>query len=382
MTDAGTVVYSSTSVLGADGLGPADVVVTGGRIAAMAAHGTADGDRVDVGDRILAPGLIDVQFNGALGIDLTAEPERLWELAGRLPEMGLTAFCPTIVTAEPGTVDRAIAAWSQRPSGFVGAEPIGLHLEGPMISPRRAGAHPPALIRPRVVVDGWSAPAVRIVTLAPEEIDRRGTGPDLIADLVARGIVVALGHTDADFETAVAAFEAGARHTTHLFSAMRPLHHRDPGVVVAALLDDRVTIGMIPDGVHTHPAILSLVMRTVGLDRFVATTDAMAAAGMPPGSHPLGEYEVVSDGVRATLPDGTLAGSVLTPVASVRMLADLAGIDTAASLRAHTANPARLLADPDRGALRPDTRADIVVIGPDATADLTVVGGTIAHRSE
>lgn len=370
-------VYSSTATLLAGGLVPADVGVAGGRITAVGPRGSLTGERVDVGDRLLAPGLIDVQFNGALGIDLTAEPERLWELAARLPSLGLTAFCPTIVTAEPGVVERAIAVWSRRPDGFAGAEPVGLHLEGPMISPRRAGAHPPALIRSTVDTSAWAPPAVRIVTLASEE-----TGIDVVAELAGRGVTVSLGHTDADYETAVAAFDAGARHTTHLFSAMRPLHHRDPGVVAAALLDHRVTIGMIPDGVHTHPAILALVLETVGIDRFVATTDAMAAAGMPPGTHPLGAYEVVSDGVRAVLPDGTLAGSVLTPVASVGMLADLAGIDPAVSLAAHTANPARLLADPDRGVLRRGARADLVVIGPDATADLTVVAGSVVHRSE
>jgi N-acetylglucosamine-6-phosphate deacetylase len=368
--------YSSTRVLVGRSLVAADVVVEAAAIVDVQAHHAVPGDRVDLGDLVLAPGLVDVQVNGAFGIDLTTEPERLWELAERLPSVGLTAFCPTIVTAVPGTIGRALEALAARPEGFVGAEPLGLHLEGPMISPSRPGAHQRHLATGLIDTSAWAFPAVRMVTLAPEV-----AGIGVIIDLVGRGVTVAVGHTDADFDTATAAFDAGARHATHLFSAMRPIGHRDPGVVVAALLDDRVTVAMIPDGVHAHPAVVRLVARLVGPGRLVATTDSVAAAGMPPGRHRLAGRDLYSDGHRVVLDDGTLAGSVLTPAQSVGRLAGFAHLGVAESLLAHTEVPARVVGADGRGTVAPGAVADLVALRSDGSVALALTAGAVAHRA-
>ncbi|MEX1280397.1 MAG: N-acetylglucosamine-6-phosphate deacetylase [Acidimicrobiia bacterium] len=365
---------SSTRVLVGRELVPADVVTADGRVTEVAPHGSVPWS-TDLGDLVLAPGLVDVQVNGGFGHDITSHPASLWEVAASLPRQGVTAFCPTVITGPVGTIDRALGAIGARPPGFVGAEPLGLHVEGPYISAERRGAHPLAHVGTFVDPAPWAPPAVRIVTLAPEV-----TEMDLVAELARRGVVVALGHTDARHDVAVAAIGSGARHVTHVFNAMRPFDHRRPGVVGAALVDGRVTIGLIADGIHLHPTTLALVARAVGVDRLVATTDAMAAAGMSPGAYWLGDHEVLTDGVRARLADGTLAGSVLTMAESVGRLARFARLDLAASLLAHTANPARVLGEVGRGEIRVGARADLVVLDDDGGVHLTMVGGQVVHE--
>lgn len=288
-------------------------------------------------------GLIDLQVNGAGGHDLTSDPESLWAVGTVLRRFGVVAYLPTLVSPSWAIIERARAAWAAGPPpAYSGATPLGWHVEGPFIAPSRAGAHDPATLQApdaRIVADWAPGSGIRMVTLAPE-LPR---ALEVVAALVSRGVVVSAGHSAATFEQAVAGFGAGIRSVTHLFNAMAPLDHREPGLAGAALADDRVTIGLIPDGLHVHPAMVGLVRRIVGADRLAIVTDAMAALGMPPGEYRLAGRDVTYDGESARLPGGGLAGSVLALDAAVRNLAAFAGVPLADAALAATVVPARLL---------------------------------------
>jgi len=326
---------------------------------------------------LVAPGYLDLQCNGGLGIDLAGEPERLWELGAELPRFGVTAWLPTIVTTPDGIVDRAIAALAAGPpEGWRGAVPVGLHLEGPFLSPAKRGAHPEPLLRPPTLeaIEGWSPEAgVAVVTLAP---DLPGASPVLEA-LVQRGVVVSLGHTPATAGQATAAVDAGATWVTHLFNAMAPLHHREPGLAGVALSDERLHVGLIPDGIHLHPHVVAMAQRALG-ERLTIVTDAVGALGMPHGRQALGRSAVVGDdGVR--LADGTLAGSNLSMDQGVRNLVAFSGCTSERALHAASTAPAAVLGDTVRGTLAPGARADFVVLTDDLHLVTTVVGGEVVH---
>jgi N-acetylglucosamine-6-phosphate deacetylase len=279
-------------------------------------------------------------------------------------------------------VDRASAAFlAGPPAGYLGATPLGWHVEGPFLSPARAGAHDPASLRAPDLgaVARWSPDSgVRIVTLAPE----LPGALEIVRALDDRGVVVSLGHTEATREQAAAAFDAGARFVTHLFNAMAKPRAADPvvmpGLAAAALADPRVTVGLIPDGLHVDPALVALVRRAVGAARFVIVTDAIAALGMPPGTHRLASRDVIVDAISARLPGGVLAGSVLAMDQGVRNLAAFAGLEVDDALLAATATPARLLGLPARAALAPGGVGDVALFDTNLAPVLTVVGGRVA----
>jgi N-acetylglucosamine-6-phosphate deacetylase len=338
--------------------------------------------RIDAAGLLVVPGLVDLQCNGAVGVDITADPERLWEVAAALPRWGVTAWLPTIVTAPPAIRTRALAALRSGPPRGPGvrpfAMPLGLHLEGPFLAPERRGAHPAEHLRapdPSLVADeGWSRQSgVALVTLAPE-LPR---ALDVVRDLVAAGVVVSAGHSSASATEATAAIDAGVTAVTHLFNAMGPLHHRDPGLAGVALSDERVRVGAIVDGLHLHPATVALAARALG-DRLCLVTDAVAALGMPAGRVPLGVLEAfaTADGVR--LADGTLAGSDLSLDRAVRNLIAFAGVSLPAALAAATTAPAALLGLGDRGVIRPGAVGDLALLDTDSAVVATVVGGRVA----
>lgn len=288
-------------------------------------------------------GLIELQVNGAGGFDLTNDPESLWQVGSVLRRFGVAAFLPTLVSPSWAVVDRARAAWlAGAPAGFAGATPLGWHVEGPFIAPSRAGAHDPASLQAPdagVVADWSPASGIRMVTLAPELPGALG----VVALLVGSGVVVSAGHSAATYAQAVAGFDAGIRSVTHLFNAMGRLDHRAPGLVGAALVDQRVTIGLIPDGLHVHPALVAIVRRAVGGDRLAVVSDAIAALGMAPGQYRLAGRDVTCDGTSARLSGGGLAGSVIGLDEAVRNLAAFAGVPLADAALAATDVPARLL---------------------------------------
>lgn len=357
--------------------GSVDVVIRGGHVAG----GPADGaPTVDATGLVVAPGFVDLQCNGAGGIDLAAEPERMWDVAALLPRWGVTAWLPTIVTSPPAVRERALAALrAGPPPGWVGAAPLGLHLEGPFLAPGHRGAHPAGLLAEpsREAAAGWSPEAgVRLVTLAPE----LPGALELIRDLAGRGVVVSAGHTGASLDEATAAADAGVRWVTHLFNGMAPLHHRRPGIVGAALTDRRLRVGLIADGLHVHPATIAAVWPALR-GRLTLVTDAVAALGAPPGPVRLGDQTVTAgpDGVR--LPDGTLAGSDLSMDRAVRNLTAFTGCPLDEAIAAATSVPAALLGDAGRGVLVPGAVGDLVLLTPGGEVVATVVGGTVAWRS-
>ena len=295
--------------------------------------------------------MIDLQVNGAGGFDLTGEPEAVWKVGATLTRFGVTAFLPTMVSPAWDVVDRGRAALrAGPPPGYAGATPLGWHVEGPFLAPSRAGAHDPAALRDPSVeaVAGWSPDSgIRMVTLAPE----LPGALEVVRSLVANGVVVSAGHSAATYDQAAAGFEAGIRGVTHLFNAMAPLDHREPGLVGAALADDRVTVWLIPDGLHVHPTVVRLVRRTVGPERLAIVSDAISALGVGPGRHHLAGRDIEVDATSARLPGGVLAGSVIGLDEGVRNLAAFAGCSLDEARLAATRVPARLLGLADDAAL-------------------------------
>jgi N-acetylglucosamine-6-phosphate deacetylase len=325
---------------------------------------------------IVSPGLIDLQVNGGFGLEVGGDPAALAALAARLPETGVTAFLPTLVSSDAAAYRTAAAAlavaWAAP-----GARRLGLHLEGPLLAPERAGAHDRARIAggaatlTAVLDELLVADVLRLVTLAPE----LPGALDLIRRLRSAGVVVSLGHSDASFDEMLAGIEAGAALVTHLFNAMSPFHHRSPGAAGAALVDDRVAVSLIADGVHTHPAALNLALRAKGPGHIVLVTDAIAAAGAPPGTYTLAGEPVLSDGNVARLADGTLAGSTLTLDQAVRNMVSLAGARRDEALAMVTAVPAGLLGRADLGRLAPGCVADLVLWDADLQVEATFIAG-------
>ena len=312
-----------------------------------------------------APGFIELQVNGVGDADFTADPASIPRASALLPRYGVTSFLPTIVTSARGTVEHALAALDHP---IDGATPLGLHVEGPFISPHRLGVHDPALRRDPDLreIRGW-LPGVRMITLAPE----LPGALEAVEAIAAAGGIAAIGHTDADAPTTGRAIEAGARYATHLFNAMPPLGHRAPGAVGAVLADERVTLGLIADGVHVDPLIIGLVARAAG-GRVSLVSDGVATG--------LGGRTLTHGPGGARTPDGTLAGGSAGIDLGVRMFAALAGRN--AAIAAVTETPARLLGlDDGRGTLRTGGRADIVLLTDDLDVAVTIVGGRIAFRA-
>lgn len=337
---------------------------------------------IDFGDDVLAPGFIDIHIHGGGGHDvMESDPEALPAVEALIAKHGVCSYFPTTVTAPlEGTLRsldqlaRAIETGNESRSA-VGARPLGIHLEGPFISHDRRGVHPPADLLPPTMSAFerfWEAARgqIRLMTIAPE----LPGALEVIAAAAARGICVSLGHSDADYETTRAAIDAGASHATHTFNAMRPLSHRDPGIVGAVLTDDRVSADIIADGIHLDPAIVKLFLQSKGPDKAVLISDATAATGMPDGRYRLGALEVeVNDG--KCLSNGRLAGSVLTLDRAVRNGMQFAEWSLSAMVRAVTINPARITKAQRVGVLQTGSRADFVVLNRAGDVKRTVIGG-------
>jgi N-acetylglucosamine-6-phosphate deacetylase len=325
------------------------------------------------------PGFIDAHINGVVGVDFLSTDEEGYRAASAaLARTGVTGYVPTFITSPLDdygpALDVAAAAMAHPPQS--GATVLGVHLEGPYLSPTWVGAHDPAHLRAPDVAEALGLcdrGPVRIVTLAPE-LDG---GLELVAALAARGIAVSCGHSDADAATAGAAFDAGARAITHIYNAHRRWKPRDPGLAGAALVRPDVTVQAIVDHVHLAPeAAYAAFLAARG--RFALVTDAMEAAGRGPGTYRLGRREVeVRDG-RAELSDGLLAGSVLAMDQAVRNLVGC-GASLAEAAHAAATVPARLLGRPELGVLRPGGPADITVLDDDLRVVRTLVQGAEAY---
>jgi len=368
-------------VLWVDGWIDAHVVVDSGAIARIEREARlAEGVTVfDATGLMVIPGFVDLQINGGFGCDFTSAPETIWSVGSSLPRTGVTAFLPTIVSSPPEIVHRALEVLAAGPpAGYSGAMPLGLHCEGPMLSPSRRGAHAARHLQTPSpeVIDGWRPEAgVRMVTLAPEL-----AGADaVIRELRGRGIVVSIGHSDATFEEALEAFEAGVTAGTHLFNAMTGLHHRAPGVAGALLARPDLVAGLIVDGLHVHPGAVAAAWRAKGARGLALVSDAVGAMGAElGGSYRLGESELVTDGREVRDRDGTLAGSTLTLDAAVRNLVAFAGAAPDEAIAAASTTPSRLLGEAGRGSIELGARADLTLLDPSLEIMATIVGGRTA----
>lgn len=330
---------------------------------------------LDAQKHLLVPGFLDLQLNGAFGHDFTDDPAAIWLVAAQLPQFGVTAFLPTLVSAPLTTYSQAQQTLFAGPSaGFIGAVPLGLHVEGPFLHPAQKGAHYAAHLQVPTLLDvaEWSRQqGVWLVTLAP---DLPGATA-VITALVRRGVTVSAGHSPATYQEAQAGVDAGIRYGTHLFNAMSPLHHREPGLPGALLDDERVTIGLIPDGLHVHPALVRLVWPRIA-HRLNLVTDAMAALGLPPAQYRLGHQDVFVSETAARLADGTLAGSLLSLDTAVRNLMAFTGCTLAEALPTVTTIPARLMGLGQRkGRIAPGYDADFVLLTRDFRVAATYVAG-------
>jgi N-acetylglucosamine-6-phosphate deacetylase len=364
------------------------LIIEDGRIAALGSreHLAIPGGarRHEFPGRTLAPGFIDIHIHGGSGHDvMELDATSLAAIERRMLKHGVTSYLPTTVTAPlPDTLralehlGKAIRA-NHRDADR--SRPLGIHLEGPFISHVKRGVHPPAdLLSPSPELlrqlHEASGETVRMLTIAPE-LDG---SVETIAEATRLNIRSSLGHSNATFAEAIAGIEAGARHATHTFNAMRPLDHREPGILGAVLSDDRMTADLIADGLHVSPAVIKVFLQAKGTDRAILITDAISATGMPDGKYKLGGFEVDVKGDHCDLA-GRLAGSVLTLDRAVRNMMRFVSLSLEETVKFASLNPARVLGINNTcGELAPGCIADLVVLTPSGEVAATMVGGAFA----
>ncbi|MEW1959486.1 N-acetylglucosamine-6-phosphate deacetylase [Kineococcus sp. NPDC059986] len=337
-----------------------------GREVVAVGTGPAPAADEDVEGAHVVPGFVDVHchggggasFGGRGGDALTAART----VAATHRAHGTTTLVASLVT---GPLDELAATVDALADLVTDGELAGVHLEGPWLSPDHRGAHAPGLLRDPDPADldmFLRTGLVRMVTIAPE----LPGGLAAVQQITAAGTIASIGHTGADADTTKRAVDAGARWATHLFNAMPPVHHREPGAVPALLDDDRVTVELIADGVHLHPLVVALAARRAGRGRVALVTDAMAATGSADGRYRLGDLDVdVVDGVARLAGGGSIAGSTLTLDRALRFAVTQAGLEFEDALDAVTATPARLLGRTDVGHLEPGARGGAVVLDAD-----------------
>jgi N-acetylglucosamine-6-phosphate deacetylase len=368
----------------------ASIVIDDGEIVDIVPRASAapqGAEVIDITGRSVVPGFIDVHVHGVDGHDALDGGDAVRSIAQRLPRYGVTAFCPTTVACAPRELrtfcDQVRRA---RITGIAdGARVLPAHLESNFINPEYRGAQPAACLRlPHVRVEGdysgldllavmsMARVDIGIITVAPEIAG----GIDLVRSLVGAGHRVSLGHSGADYDTAIAAIEAGARHATHLFNRMPPLGHRSPGLVGAVLSRDDVAAELICDGVHVHPAVCRLAIAAKGVDGVMAITDGTAGSGLTPGSTArLGGQPIHVRETAAFLDDGTLAGSTLTMDRAFRNLVTTFGGSPVEAAILCSTTPARQLGLTGFGVIAQGAAADLVVLDRDYRVERTFIGG-------
>ncbi|HET7270629.1 MAG TPA: N-acetylglucosamine-6-phosphate deacetylase [Rubrobacter sp.] len=370
------------NVLAPEPLGRTAVIIEEGRISDVVRsprQAELPSERREVSG-FICPGFVDLQINGAFGIDVALDPEALKALARALPRTGTTSFLPTLISSPKEVYTDFLDAVVEA-SRSSGSWILGAHLEGPFLSPARKGAHDPANL---LTVDLGLAKefirsgVVRMVTLAPELHDAR----EAVRLFLEGGVVPSAGHTDATYEETLRAMDSGLRMGTHLYNAMSPFAHRAPGAVGAMLADARARAGIIVDGVHSHEGALRVAYRQKGAEGLALVTDAMEAAGMSSGEYELNGRKVRLEDGAVRLPDGTLAGSALTMDVAVHNAARMLQIPLHDAVRMATQTPAEILGMPAKGRITPGADADLVVLGQEGRIEETIVGGEPAYRRE
>ena len=359
------------------------IVVRGERIAEVVNNPSSGDVPADhrVVSGLICPGFIDLQINGAFGIDVGPNEAGLRELAARLSQTGTTAFLPTAISW-PDERYEVFLEMLKEASSARGARILGAHIEGPFLSPERKGAHDPDNLRPidlGLLKNILNAGPVGVMTLAPElEGANKAAGM-----LQESGVIASIGHTNATYEEVRHAINAGFSKATHLYNAMSPFEHRAPGAIGAVLTDGRIRAGIIADGVHVHEGALRLAYREKGVEGLALVTDAMEAAGMDDGEYELSGRTVRLEDGFVRLPDGTLAGSSLTMDGAVRNAVKFLEIPLQEAVRMASETPAEILRIREKGRIAPGADADLTVLTTEGVVEETIVAGeTVYRRSE
>lgn len=367
MFDEGTVLVKDGKILNA---GPADQVSVPSGFREVPLEGL-----------MIAPGFIDQHVHGGGGAAvMEGTTEKLLEVARFHVTHGTTAFLASTISSTPEHLARVAKAYAgMGQNKYKGARCLGLHLEGPYLSPKQCGAHAADKLRKPDLEEVFALHrlsdfGVKMVTIAPE----LPGAMELAASLVEKRILCAIGHSDADFETTLTAITNGFSCITHCFNELRHFHHREPGVLGAALLRPELMVELIVDGVHLHPATLELTLKTKGPERIILVSDAMLPTGMPNGKYQTSEGELTLDKGSLINNDGNLAGSVLTLERAVKNFMDFTGCELTDALRMVTYNPAKYLGiNKRKGSLYPGKDADLVALTPDLDVVMTMVEGEV-----
>ena len=360
-----------------------DVVVEGqtfSRIEASGAEACGVGDADDILDAsgcYVIPGLIDVHFHGAMGHDFCdASDEGIAAIAAYEASRGVTSICPTTMTLPEERLAPIAASVAAHETAAGEAGIVGINMEGPYIAPDKVGAQNPAYVRSASVeefgrLQEQAKRLIKLVDVAPEQ-----PGNLEFIRQMSHNVRVSVAHTCTGYDDACAAFDAGARHMTHLFNAMPSLHHREPGPIAAGAERNDVTAEIIADGVHIHPAMVRLAFALFGDDRMILISDSLRACGLGDGEYELGGQQFFVNGNRATIANGSLAGSVSDVMACMRTAVRTMGIPLTSAVKAATVNPARALGlDGKLGAIAPGYQADAVVLDRDLNIKHVVLRG-------
>ncbi|TET97070.1 MAG: N-acetylglucosamine-6-phosphate deacetylase [Dehalococcoidia bacterium] len=379
-----TLLLKNAALYAPESLGPGSVLIEGKKIAALyrMGEGTPDVEALDLNGAALGPGFIDLHTHGADRVELMDGGQAVVRMARFYARHGVTGCLPATVTASFEAVSRAVESARQamaRPTG--GARVLGVHLEGPFISPQRLGAQSPEFCVPPTAENvarliEIAGDVARIVTLAPEEEG----GIAAIAAFAERGIIVSIGHTVATTEQAEAAFAAGASQVTHMFNGMPPLHHRRPGIVGTALTTEGIRIELIADGVHLHPTAIRMAVAAKGVDDVLLITDSISATGCQDGEYILGPMKVIVKDGEARIESGALAGSTLTLERAVTNVARWTDAGLSGAWQMASLNPARQLGmDDHAGRVAPGYDADLSALDAGGQVMMTMVGGEIVY---
>lgn len=380
-----TVLTAATLLTPRTQIDQPQVTIEGGLIASIESRGAleapGDAQHLDFAADTLVPAYFDIHTHGAMGHDVMEGTDEAFDAIGKfIASHGVGAYLPTTVTAPVDATLRSLEEMAKqiaRPDSS-GARPLGIHLEGPFLSHSKRGVHPlEHLQTPSVELlqRFWQAAAGRIVlmTLAPE----LPQAAELIQEAVRLGIRVSLGHSNAGTQEALAGIAAGATGATHTYNAMRPLNHREPGLLGVVLDERELFAELVCDGIHVDPLLVRLFYRAKGMDRGILVTDAMGATGMPDGIYRLGGLEVIVADGRCTH-DGKLAGSVLTLDKAVRNFVEYTGAPYGVAVRYASTNPAALMGVGDNyGELAPGRPANITVLAPDGRVRSTLLNGKV-----
>lgn len=342
----------------------------------------ADAEVIDANGGYVAPGLVDIHIHGYLGEDTSdGNADGIYKMANGVMKNGVTSFCPTTMTVSMDEINQSlnvVRSLKEKSKAWDGAEILGVNLEGPFINPKKKGAQAETHIKKpdaKFVID--NSDIICLATMAPE----MEGGYEAISEIREKcDVVVSVGHTDATFEETLKGIEAGATHITHLFNAQTPLHHRNPGVVGAALLKD-VTTELIADTFHVHKGLFELLARVKG-DNLVLITDCTRAGGMPDGEYTLGGQPIFVEGVKCLLADGTIAGSVLRLNNAVKNFRDNTDLPFWKVVSAASLAPARAIGVDDRkGSLEAGKDADIIITDDDFNIVKTIIKGEVKYEA-